>query len=44
VEGRHNRGGRKRWWGGEGRSLDNVMEYIANGNTPRLEMPPRRAS
>lgn len=44
VEGRHNRLGRRRWWNGEGRTLENVMTYITNGNTPRLEMPPRRAS
>ena len=43
MEGRCNSKGRKRWWGGEGRTLEFVLDYIAVGNEPRLTMPPRQA-
>ena len=44
VEGRFNSRGRKRWWGGNGRNLFWVPDYIAADNEPRLTMPPRTSS
>ena len=44
VSGRHNCNDRKQWWGDEGGRLEQVLAYIAGGNEPRLEMPPRRSS
>ena len=40
LVGRHNRDGRLRWWSEEGRTLEWVLTYIENGNTPRLQYPP----
>ena len=37
--GRLNSEGRRRWWGVPGRTLEAVLEYIKDGNTPRLEYP-----
>ena len=37
---RNNREGRKAWWGMPGRSLDIVLDYIEQGNSPPLQAPP----
>ena len=41
IEGRCNSISRKRWWGGDHRTLQWVVDYIEAGNEPRLAMPPR---
>ena len=39
VDGRNNIDGRDRWWAGDGRTLDAVLDHIRVGGE-RLEMPP----
>ena len=43
IEGRCNSIIRKRWWRGDHRTLQWVVDYIEAGNEPRLAMPLRHA-